>query len=80
MRYAILSDIHANAAALRTVLTDAADMRAERIVCLGDVLGYGPEPVEALELTYRRAHVCLAGNHDDALSLEWLFLIGSGLY
>ena len=68
MRYAILSDIHANAAALRVVLTDAADMHAERIVCLGDVLGYGPEPVEALELTYRRAHVCLAGNHDDAVA------------
>ena len=68
MRYAILSDVHANAAALRAVLTDAADMHAERIVCLGDVLGYGPEPVEALELVYRRAHVCLAGNHDDAVS------------
>ena len=68
MRYAILSDIHANAAALKAVLTDAADMRAERIVCLGDVLGYGPEPVETLELIYRRAHVCLAGNHDDAVA------------
>lgn len=68
MRYAILSDVHANAAALRAVLTDAADMHAERIICLGDVLGYGPEPVEALELTYRRAHVCLAGNHDDAVA------------
>ena len=68
MRYAILSDVHANASALREVLTDAADMRAERIISLGDVLGYGPEPVEALELAYRRAHVCLAGNHDDAVA------------
>ena len=68
MRYAILSDVHANVAALQAVLTDAADMHAERIVCLGDVLGYGPEPVEALELIYRRAHVCLAGNHDDAVA------------
>ena len=68
MRYAILSDVHANVDALRAVLTDAADMHAERIVCLGDVLGYGPEPVETLELVYRRVHVCLAGNHDDAVS------------
>ena len=68
MRYAIISDIHANEAALRAVLTDAADMRAERIVCLGDVLGYGPEPVQTLELIYRKAHVCLAGNHDDAVA------------
>ncbi|MGN0847033.1 MAG: metallophosphoesterase family protein [Kiritimatiellia bacterium] len=68
MRYAILSDVHANETALRAVLVDAADARAEKIVCLGDVLGYGPEPVQALELLYRKAHVCLAGNHDDAAS------------
>ena len=67
MRYAIISDVHANEAALRAVLTDAADAQAEKIICLGDVLGYGPEPVAALELIYRRAHVCLAGNHDDAV-------------
>lgn len=67
MRYAIISDVHANEAALRAVLTDAADEKAEKIICLGDVLGYGPEPVAALELVYRRAHVCLAGNHDDAV-------------
>ena len=68
MRYAIISDIHANEAALRAVLTDAADAHAEKIVCLGDVLGYGPDPVSTLELVYRRVHVCLAGNHDDAVS------------
>ena len=68
MRYAIISDVHANETALRAVLTDAADMQAEKIVCLGDVLGYGPEPVQALELVYRKAHVCLAGNHDDAVA------------
>ena len=67
MRYAIISDIHANEAALRAVLTDAVDARADKIICLGDVLGYGPEPIAALELVYRRAHVCLAGNHDDAV-------------
>ena len=67
MRYAIISDVHANEAALRAVLTDANDARAEKVICLGDVLGYGPDPVAALELVYRRAHVCLAGNHDDAV-------------
>ena len=68
MRYAVISDVHANEAALRAVLTDAVDARADKIICLGDVLGYGPDPVAALELVYRRAHVCLAGNHDDAVS------------
>ena len=67
MRYAIISDIHANAAALRTVLVDAQDMRVDKIICLGDVLGYGPDPVQALETVYSRVHVCLAGNHDDAV-------------
>ena len=67
MRYAIISDVHANEAALRAVLTDANDARAEKVICLGDVLGYGPDPVAALELVYRRVHVCLAGNHDDAV-------------
>ena len=67
MRYAIISDIHANEAALRTVLVDARDMRADKIICLGDVLGYGPDSVQALETVYSRVHVCLAGNHDDAV-------------
>jgi predicted phosphodiesterase len=67
MRHAIISDIHANVAALRTVLVDAQDMHADRVVCLGDVLGYGPDPVQALETVYSRVHVCLAGNHDDAV-------------
>ena len=60
MRYASISDVHANEAALRAVLTDANDARAEKVICLGDVLGYGPEPVAALELVYRRAHVVIA--------------------
>ena len=56
MRYAIISDVHANVAALRTVLVDAQDMRADRIICLGDVLGYGPDPVQALEQLSESAH------------------------
>ena len=67
MRYAIISDVHANAAALRAVLVDAQDLNAEKVICLGDVLGYGPDPVPALEEIYSRVHVCLAGNHDDAV-------------
>lgn len=67
MLYAIVSDIHANAVALKNVLTDAQDLGAERIICLGDILGYGPQPAEALDLVYRNIHVCLAGNHDDAV-------------
>lgn len=68
MRYAIISDIHANESALRHVLADAAALGAERIVCLGDVVGYGPLPKETLARVRATAAVTLAGNHDDAVS------------
>ena len=68
MRYAIISDIHANESALRHVLEDAAAQGAETVVCLGDVVGYGPLPKETLALIRRTAAITLAGNHDDAVS------------
>ena len=67
MRYAIVSDIHANLGAWRTALADIADMRVDRIVCLGDVVGYGAEPVEVLESVHRKAFAVLMGNHDAAV-------------
>lgn len=67
MRYAIVSDIHANFTAWRTVLADIADIRADQIICLGDVVGYGPQPVAVLESVYRTVHVTLMGNHDAAV-------------
>jgi predicted phosphodiesterase len=67
MRYAIVSDLHANFAAWQTVLTDLADLKADQIVCLGDVVGYGPNPVEVLESVYRVVSVTLMGNHDAAV-------------
>ena len=68
MKYAIISDVHANEAALRSVLADARSEGAERVICLGDVVGYGPLPQEALRLVRANAAVTLAGNHDDAVS------------
>lgn len=68
MRYAVLSDVHANAEALRRVLSDAKAFGVESIVCLGDVVGYGPMPAETVELLRGTASLVLAGNHDDAVS------------
>ena len=68
MKFAIISDIHANESALRHVLADAAALGAESVVCLGDVVGYGPLPRETLALVRRSAAITLAGNHDDAVS------------
>lgn len=74
MRYAVLSDIHGNVEALQAVLADAAG-RADAIVCLGDVVGYGADPVACLELVAERAQALTAGNHEHGvtgqLDLEW---------
>jgi len=65
MRYAIISDIHSNLAAFQAVLRDIDERgSAERIWCLGDVVGYGPDPRECIDLLRQYDHVCVAGNHD----------------
>ncbi len=62
MHYLIISDIHANLVALESVLADASDF--DKIWCLGDLVGYGPNPNECVERIQEFSHVCLAGNHD----------------
>ena len=68
MRYEIISDIHANSVALEVALADARSNKADRIVCLGDVVGYGPDPVEAVTLCRSSCDVVLMGNHDAAVA------------
>jgi len=65
MRYAIIADIHANLAAFTAVLDDI-ELRGgvEEVWCLGDVVGYGPDPHQCIELLCQYKHVCVAGNHD----------------
>ena len=64
MRYAILSDIHANAVAFEAVLADAARRQVDEIWCLGDIVGYGPDPGRCIELLRGCRHLAVAGNHD----------------
>lgn len=66
MLYAILSDIHGNPSALEAALEDARAQGAEKIVCLGDVVGYGPDAVRAVELARASCDEVLMGNHDAA--------------
>ena len=68
MKYAILSDLHANYTALSAVLDDCKQCGVESIVCLGDIVGYGPQPSETLALIRSVATAIIAGNHDDAVS------------
>ncbi|MBK8834517.1 MAG: metallophosphoesterase, partial [Anaerolineae bacterium] len=66
MRCLILSDIHANLAAFEAVLADVAarDLKYDIVWCLGDLVGYGPDPNEGIALLQTLPHVCLSGNHD----------------
>lgn len=64
MRYAFVSDIHGNLAAWNTVLADMALHRVNRILCLGDTVGYGPQPAECLQSVYSHVHGMVLGNHD----------------
>ena len=65
MRCAIVADIHSNLAAFQAVLADMESRGgAEEIWCLGDIVGYGPDPSECLELLRQHRHLCVAGNHD----------------
>ncbi len=65
MRYAIIADIHANLTAFTAVLDDIEHRGGvEEIWCLGDVVGYGPDPHQCIELLCQYNHVCVAGNHD----------------
>ena len=68
MKFAIVSDLHANASAFATVVADARRLGAEDFVCLGDVVGYGPLPRQTLAAVRELCSVCVAGNHDDAVS------------
>lgn len=67
MTLALISDVHANLAALETVLARIDQLGVERIGCLGDVVGYGAEPVACVRLVMERCGFCIRGNHDWAL-------------
>lgn len=65
--YALISDIHANLEALTAVMADIDARGVERIICLGDIVGYGPDPEACVDIVMERAEACLTGNHDYAL-------------
>lgn len=68
MKVAVISDIHANRHAFEATLEAIADSSAAEVWCLGDLVGYGAEPDACVALARRHAAVCLAGNHDLAVT------------
>ena len=66
MKYAVLADVHANLTALNAVLEDAEDNGVEAYCCVGDMIGYGAEPVECITRLRSLTSDFVAGNHDAA--------------
>jgi diadenosine tetraphosphatase ApaH/serine/threonine PP2A family protein phosphatase len=66
MRFAVISDIHSNLEALAAVLEDVDRQELDAVLCLGDVVGYGPDPVVCVEIVRTVSLFVLAGNHDYA--------------
>lgn len=64
MKAAIISDIHSNLEALQAVLKDIKKRRIKNIFCVGDLVGYGANPNECIELSIKESDAIIAGNHD----------------
>jgi len=62
--------VHGNAAALRVVLTGLEAREVGRVFCLGDLVGYGPEPNQVIDLVRSQGVACIAGNYDDGVAYE----------
>ena len=68
--YAIVSDIHSNLAAFEAVLADIKARKISEIFCLGDIVGYGPNPKECIDLIIENNIASIMGNHDQAVFYE----------
>ncbi len=68
--FAVISDIHSNLEAVTVVLADIKKRGIKTIYCLGDVIGYGPNPKECLDLVIEKTKWCVMGNHDYATLYE----------
>ena len=68
MRAAIVSDIHGNRHAFAAVLAATRAAAVDEVWCLGDLVGYGADPDACVELAREHAGICLAGNHDLAVT------------
>lgn len=81
MRFGIISDIHANSEALLAVLEALDRLGVDRILCLGDIVGYGPDPDACVEKVLERSDAVVRGNHDKAavglMDLAWFNRLAS---
>jgi len=70
MRYALLGDIHANLDALQVILEDAKKEKVTHYACVGDLVGYNPNPKECIDIVRDMNMPCVKGNHDEYASVD----------
>ena len=70
MRRALISDIHGNLEALEVVLDDIQSQGITEIFCLGDIIGYGPNPRECIDRVMETCKITLLGNHDQGAMFD----------
>lgn len=70
LRIAVLSDLHGNSAATRAVLANIDAVSPDSVYCLGDLVGYGPEPNETIDLVRERGIPTIMGNYDDGVGSD----------
>ena len=69
MRIAIISDIHSNLQALNASYKALQEIGYDTLICLGDVIGYGPRPIECIDFMRNHDILCIRGNHDHYVTL-----------
>ena len=69
MAIALVSDLHANIEALEAVLKDIESQGVDKIYCLGDIIDYGPNPCEVLDIAVKKFDLNILGNHEEALMM-----------
>jgi predicted phosphodiesterase len=70
MKFALIADIHANLEAFQVVLADIKEQKCTHYACVGDVVGYGPNPKECLKIVRDMGMPCVKGNHDEYCSMD----------
>lgn len=71
MRYAVITDVHANVFALKAALKEIDELKPDKIICLGDIVGGGAYPDETVQLIRKRPDIlCVKGNHDMFATLD----------
>ncbi len=66
MKIALISDVHSNLEALTAVFKNIDSLNINKIICMGDLIGYGPDPAEVISAIINRKIICVKGNHDAA--------------